>query len=464
MDFIKRIGISLSVFVVGTLIFCGYGFTSNTVAPKTLDRWVDPVVMEGSMVSEMIGKPIENLRLYAFRDGKFEPIRYQIDEMIEGGDWVLPSGPITNKELGNGVLDTRDKILFMARELGDKASDAALPGSKQSAEIELVDPLTGEKAWCYLFCFESNVPARSSKTDYVRYNYAAERVESDYWGEEYIITKDGRHTTYYKSHWMTKAAGGNEKNHIDRLKIRINLNLLFSSLSIKLNEEQLQSNVVGYKQGPIRVIRRVEQYKRIPGGMKAVRVVTDVLYYSNTITVPVLVNIPFQLDKLLTSAVVNFGTDYNETASGSYLYNSNNLQGIYVDGKMDDGEKNVKPEMDAWRLITGPIGTHMTRTILPPEFKKDVSVKINVIDDADFKNPPETYPGTYGCIWQSWDVSKLKRGKYYLNLEFYVIPNYKLGDEKGYVNYMDHALRIRCGTQEKVSQPLFIPTLGKKYL
>ena len=54
MDFIKRIGISLSGLVFGVLIFCGYGFTSNTVAQKTLNRWVDPVIMEGFMVTEMI--------------------------------------------------------------------------------------------------------------------------------------------------------------------------------------------------------------------------------------------------------------------------------------------------------------------------------------------------------------------------------------------------------------------------
>jgi hypothetical protein len=63
------------VFVFGT-----NSFGAEDLAKKTLKRRVDPVIMDGKLASEVIGCSLEGLRLYSFHNGKFEPIRFQVDE------------------------------------------------------------------------------------------------------------------------------------------------------------------------------------------------------------------------------------------------------------------------------------------------------------------------------------------------------------------------------------------------
>ncbi len=243
------------------------------------------------------------------------------------------------------------------------------------------------------------------------------------------------------------------------------LKALFGSVTVHANEEQLKSNVLAYKQGPIRWIRRSEQYKQIPGGMKALRVINDIFHYRNVATVPVACNIPFRLDSVLTSAVIRFGTDYSEEVLGSKLYSSTNPKGFLVDGKMDEAEKGFfNPDLDEWRIITGTFGTFITRTILTPEIKENINVTMGLIDDINQKYPPEKFPGTIGYLYQDWDVGHLTKGKYYLFLEFYYPPHYKSGDEVQYMNYIDHPLKIQAENQVGTSQLLLIPNVGKKYL
>jgi len=77
----------LVMFVSGVSIFSCPVFSDETdtgiLTKKTLKRWVDPVVLEGCQAEEMIGPRLSHLRLYAFKQGVFEPIRYQIDEMSQ---------------------------------------------------------------------------------------------------------------------------------------------------------------------------------------------------------------------------------------------------------------------------------------------------------------------------------------------------------------------------------------------
>ena len=448
------------------LAFSTNGFGEDAVAKKTLKRKVDPVIMDGKLASEIIGSPLEGLRLYAFRNGKFEPIRFQIDEMTgENGDWILYGGPVPNWDLSNGKFDTWDKLLFMAEDTGDKApKEAWIPGYSRGSEIEVIDPLTGQKGWCYLFYFASNCPPRSNLPDYVKYDYNTETTQGSSYYYQYIITKDGLHSTYYKV-MSLKGKNGIGKNFVDRLKVRPTLKII-GALPIRFNEENLKSNVIAYKTGPVRAIRRVEQYVQI-AWMKSLRAVVDVMYYADVVTVPMIVTIPIRPSALGSSLVVRFGTDYAPNAfSDMYAYNSSNPKGFLINGKMDEAKKNFNPEFDSWRLVRGEQmgGAFMTRTIVNPKYRQYLKLKMGFIDDNTMKDSPENNPGLYGYMWQDWDISDIPSGKFcFCFLEFYGISPYKPGDEISYCNYMDHLLKIKSGNQESINRATLLPELGDRY-
>jgi hypothetical protein len=465
-----KIKSSAIVLCITTLMFSSIIFAADAVlAKKTIDRWVDPVVMKGELASEVIGKPISNLRLYAYNNGTLEPIRYQIDEMTgNNGDYIFTSGKLLNTEMGNGKLDTWDVLTFMADDTGDRVSkDAWVAGASAGSEIEVIDPINNNKGWCYLLYFASNVPARSLKPDYMHFNYDTGVTWSDYRASKSII-KDGRHSVFTTGWWSPKGGGGNEKNFLDRVKSRITIKLLFGSLKLKITEESMKSDILAYQIGPIRMLKRSEEYFEGPkwiGGGKVARGIIDDVDYRTLSPMPVIIEIPFKLDTIASSVKVWVGVDYNRNVIGSKVFNSENPQGFLVDGKMDDGELNFNPAVDKWRIMTGPCQTAMQRTIFTPELLKEkIKIKFGIIDDETLKDLPESEPGTYGCIWQEWDITNVRAGKYVVFIEMYTIPSYKPGDEKDYMKYMDNPIKVRVGDNIRSNETVILPEVCKKYL
>ena len=116
-------------------------FPEDTTARK-LDRRMDPVVVRGEWLEPFLGTRLEALRLYRHGDGQYEPIRFQVDERTPEGAWIFPHGKKNNGSEGDGLLDERDVLLFMARDAGARAHpETPLQGDTSLAEIELEDPV-----------------------------------------------------------------------------------------------------------------------------------------------------------------------------------------------------------------------------------------------------------------------------------------------------------------------------------
>ncbi len=436
----------------------------GVIEKGTLHRFPDPVLVPGKAFSFLTQGALGNYRLYAFTEDKFAPIRFQIDEMTEEGDLIFPYGKKNNKKQSNNILDNRDVLLFMAHDAGDRVMEKIWPGNvTKGAEIEVIDPIDNTRSWVYFFFFEKNSPPLCTLENYFNYDYDTETLWSEYWKAQYIITEDGKHTTFPKKQYTLAKAGGTGENYMDRLKVRTVLKLFFGKVVLKIDEENLGSDVLAWIQGPIRVVKRLEQYWKGPLNMKLARATSDVQFYETMSTVPVNINIPFKVKRIVTSAVLRFGTDYAPSISGSMFYNSNNLQGVPIDGKMGDEEKLFNPAPDQWRVMTGEWGAFMTRNIYPPEIINNVKLTQGITDDDTLLDPPETYPGSIGYTWQDISVHDLPGGSYVLYLEFYTPPHYKSGDEKAYLNYLDHSLKLKIAGKVYQNQVKLHGKPGKEF-
>ena len=122
-------------------------------APGPLRRLADPVLVTGEMLPEdFLGVESHRLRLYSHRDGALVPIRFQVDERTEEGDWVFAHGKRNNRYRSTGRLDGQDVILFMARDAGPEAAGTLdLPGEPERIlPIEIADPVDRGRGWVYL--------------------------------------------------------------------------------------------------------------------------------------------------------------------------------------------------------------------------------------------------------------------------------------------------------------------------
>jgi hypothetical protein len=162
---------------------------------KTLQRLADPVILEGSELSMLSGKEIDNIRVYAFHGHRPVAIPYQIDQRDSTGCWVWSvvyrqsyridydsgSAPIIREPetagtgtyddqdpKGKALLDANDVAVFMADDLGDRGSNVhAALHSDLVEDIEITDPTrirprlvprrvtcstAPKNAWCALPC------------------------------------------------------------------------------------------------------------------------------------------------------------------------------------------------------------------------------------------------------------------------------------------------------------------------
>ncbi len=418
-----------------------------------IDRIFDPVLIQGKWLTDLLGSGLGTLRLYRYRDGQYETIRFQVDERTLEGDWVFPHGKKNNGSEGNGLLDGRDVLLFMAGDAGERAHpDAPLQGASSVTEIELEDPVDEGRAWVYLAAHEADPPPLCPLPDYVRYNYETEEVSTDFSYYKFIITEEGLHTGFSDVGAILPAAGGDGENRIDRMKTRIQIRFFFNLVPLSLNEEMLGQDVAAYIAGPVRVIRRLEQFFKLPFGLRGMKSVTDLHLYESLTIVPAKINVPKGVDKVISSGHMWFGADMAPNAIGSLFRNSENLEPLIIDGRMSEMEKHFSPQLDKWRVIYGHGGAMLIRGMFSVEDPEVAEIRHRYVDDISVVEPPERYEGSIGVVQTEMVSKKPKAGRYDMLMEVYFPPHYRPGDEAGCLNVRDRPLRVLIHGKTHVNQ------------
>jgi len=382
------------------------------------------------------------------RDSEYVPIPFQIDEVDAEGLYVLPHGKRPNRDRGKrdgrreleGLIDDNDELVFMARDLGDRAIDLTPPpGVAKSAEIEVADPLTGEKGWAYLFSFP-DPPAPSSR-DYVRFSPEEDRVYAEFFTLGYSPVKDLVYTDYLS---VTPAAGGNGKNLIDRMKIRFTASILIRSITFSRHEDDFTSEIIAYKDGAVRVMRRVGNHMRLVLGLKSPEVIAYSVYYRDAIESPNTFHLPMDMKTVVKRVEFCGATDYRRSCKGMTFYTSGAPEGVAVDGRMSDREKELVRSDYEWTVLAGPQGAMMSRLWLDESFRNVMGKKLHYMDDGSALNPPEADPGQFPTIgYLPTNLLELKKGTYHYNVHVYFPPHYSPGDEVHFLCILDHPLQVR---------------------
>ena len=393
---------------------------------------LDVIFIEGSRIPWLCGKKIEDVRVYSFRKEGLKPIPFQIDEYKPDGSLVLTGGKKATED-PDPLFDANDLLMFLARDLGDKALSTPLPAMCPAVDLEIqaTDPLDGSKGWAYLACRPNLLPL--SPVSYVRYTIKDGEI-------------DNIDTRYYSIHYPWGAYYSDTMflypktacqgvDFLDRLKTRGRFTMFFSIIKIDISEEKMGAKVVGYRSGPIRVVRRVGYWADLGLGLRSPSFLADIIYYDSFMNAPITTKIPVHLDLFFSKAYGEIGTDYNREAYGMMFKNSNNLEGVLIDGRMSPQEKRLDLNMDVWRLITGSQGTFFRGKLPENDMISQVKVNLVYVDDIDREDPPEGEPGQVGHIYDRVDIIGLKPGTYKTDIVFLVPPDYEPGDENLYLEW-----------------------------
>jgi hypothetical protein len=284
--------------------------------PKTLDRNLEPVIVKGNSVDALSGAPVGHLFVYTYNGISLGgQIPAQVDEITMSGHYTA---------IEDGLLDANDEIVFMAKDLGDRAPNPAsltttLPISAAWYEIEVTDPLSPtKKGWAYLVR-SSSLPI-SFSSDYVNYLTATQRVTTNRY-------EAGFTNAYAGLDYFNLNGSG---DILDRTKLRVVIN--FFGIPWPFTEDDLSNDDVEtilIKDGPVRVIlmQLVTASPTPPIAEGSVRITN--LAYASLLQSTASVSFTFPISGVRTSV------DFNNTITGATFYNASISGGVAIDGRPD---------------------------------------------------------------------------------------------------------------------------------
>ncbi len=445
--------------------------------PATMRRVHDPIQVPGSLLQDLNGARLDSMLLFASHHGTMEQIPFQFDERTEDGTFIFELGVGKNTELANHVLDPQDFLVFRLGDTGDRAPRAMWP-APDGVEIELEDPVDHGKSYCYLMRYQHDMPKRLEEDTVVLEN-------SDPWkspelpfivrGTTYKIEGLVNHLNgkYYKTainktFMVPKSAGGTGVNILDGQKMRAFCELFFGKIRVDANEKNMIGGIDATTNRDVRGYGRQWLTVALPLGLEGPRLYSDVFTYDRIIVSPMIFNIPFNPEHVITRAGIEFGYDLNRASAGMRFYSPNCMEGVTIDGKMSEREKAIKDDWVPWFLYTGPQGSLIFRVYVDPALMKQTVTKLTYIDDLEQAFPPEDVPGSLGYARTTMEITSVKAGSYNFSIEWYFPPDfyrpggYDKQELRDFLNIKDAPIIIHACGQSAKNQALSPPPLMPK--
>jgi hypothetical protein len=371
-----------------------------------------PVVVSGRHLDKLAGKEIAGIRLFACRKGVMNAIPMQIDQRDSRGHWVwsdISWSEITRHSTSNirdddidlkwelgrrygrtyddqdadrePTLDNNDLLVFMARDMGEHAANAAhlLANASATVEIAIADRATGSEAWVYAAYYSSDPPPLSP-VRYVQYEPAIRKVISPV----YEMTFSQEHVG------VMEQLSVNGTALLDRTKFRGTLRLGGKRFGTTFNftENDIDGYVYGYINGPVRVVRQTVASLRFGLLLSSSAVGCNQFFYPYHSEVPVRLPVNF----LVHSASLWVAADYHDSPFRRAYTNANSQPIQLGDTSAAQDLLEGTSHID-WVALSSDRLSVVSILTVPEELKPFVQVTPRLLYDRGSSDPPQSYPG-----------------------------------------------------------------------
>lgn len=381
---------SFQTTFISSTLFIFIFLVSNLPADDLSEQRIyEPVVIRGAALEAFFDVPISEIFMYAYNDSAktWAMMPFQIDEMIFAEDPFKPGQPGAMQDFysipDDGLLDFRDELVFMVRDLGDQAEDTEWIGDEasktfQRLELKVMDP-ENSGTCSYGYLYRSSTISDPVPTPY---SFAFDPENSVVTNNCYSIRLSNK--TGLIEDIAILPPFGNGVDIFDTQKLRFIglLDLSFFVIpigksghpaaserdNIHLYDEFDPDNYhLWYTQKPVvRLIREVRQTIRFGEfvlDMLAFYVKTKFYPYSGTISGGASLN-PEDLKKEFNTDedvyveldLLRQSWDFNEAATNMKFYNKYN-DGILIDGTPDAPDKTIDTPIEEWTLTSGDQGS-----------------------------------------------------------------------------------------------------------
>ncbi len=253
-------------------ILCGLAFAAAfSVSAAQLARagsveagW-RPIVLKGTALPQLVGTSQSRLEVTALHDGRLEPIPFQVDPVLPDGRYALSAGAPAATAGATDKLGGDDELVMMLSDLGERASAENLPSG--ALEIEVFDPTPTVRRYAYIAAVPS---PRRSTLSYVSYDPFHERIE----GETYRLTLSGDFPIALELIEQGKLSS----SIVEGTEVQATARVLML-FRIHLSAKGIKNRLLGWRSGPVRVIRRVSHSMKRFLGIQPPPVMSDEIFY-----------------------------------------------------------------------------------------------------------------------------------------------------------------------------------------
>ena len=308
--------------------------------------------IEGQQTPVLLRQPIAKVRVYAFQGDRSEPIPFQIDERDNRTRWALDQGPQPKIDDTPGVFDENDILVLMNRDLGRRGSLAQLPKETAVWMEVRVGSEAAPLGFAYVGIF-AKIPTDSlSHSQYTRYDAQADKVDTD----RYSIAFAG--APFPTSLAFVDRLGDTAANLIAGVRVIGEVRFLHGLFTLRRTDQDIHAEVLAYRHGAIRTIRRARYWIPLPLGFRANGRI-DVLFYRDFVegTASVKLKVPPRL--VLADGELQAYFRFLDL-SGARLLVEGKQSNSLVDGHMDTAEQTLHQHPARWAALVLPNG----RTLL----------------------------------------------------------------------------------------------------
>lgn len=444
--------------LLALVVALGWSGHSVAQAPRrTLTRTVDAVVATGASIgTQLLGSPIDRLRLYAIQGGAAAPIRYQIDERNAAGEHCFDQGPVEGRvaDEDGARLDPNDELVFMARDAGDRLQDpGCLPAHAGRVELEVLDPLPGGgTAWVYLLRFDGAAPDPVQGPPLVSLSFRTgddgESRTTVWRGQRFELDNDQARKNAIRPTSLRFLApdGRPGADLLDSLQIRAQAT--FMRLEIVRLTDDIEVHIGAWRAGPIRVIARNSLEVYLALGVWVSTPDSTIVLWPDRLTMPTNVYSPVNLDQGGDSHYT-VCLDLAPVAQGWRFHTARNRTPAAIDGKTSQSERALDRSWSDWTCVHGPEGAILARFVLPDGMRHPTN-ELVYEDDERRRLPEETdgvefHEGARGTHGFKVDIRGLKAGTHRGEYTLWYLPGpFAPGDERKYLDAVEHPLQLRA--------------------
>jgi len=404
-----------------------------------------PVILKARDYPRFAGNLVTSYRLFKTdKNGKASVIPFQIDELNSNKDYIVDEGKWSNKKTGNRIFDRYDELSFMGDDVGYETAPTSWPEGRKPSWIYKVtfEPPAvmskySRKGAVFVGVYLGKPMPKLSEKYYVQYDPIKSVVQSS----RYIYKFDKKNQLVVNGIEVKNPKDGSETRLVDASSMYLRADLKYF-LTLTANHRTVQSDLEGYRRGPIRSIVRIKFFYQFLKMNFELGMFTEVSFFANSVVLPAIMFNPIDgTQRLKKGSQFYYGfalrenpKNYKVQTNMPYVTAANSLSGSF--GNRARPKKNyyasITGKNQMFHLDIGQSYALQRSGNIPMIYKEDKDgPTLLKLRSNDRKSPLGKSPVNLGIYF---DLSKFAKGEHKISFQMFFENRYSKRDLLGFQN------------------------------